>query len=162
MNINNFKIRMARLQDLIKLQNLFVDTVKSICKKDYNSEQINAWISGVENSERWSNILQKQYTIVAEIDDILLGFASLASHNYVDLLYVNSEFQNLGIAKALFNDILRQAIIHKQNVLHSDVSITALPFFQKFGFEIISEQKNYRKGIELINYKMQKKISNLD
>ncbi len=162
MKINDFNIRTARLNDLINMQTLFVDSIKSICKKDYNPEQINAWISGVENSEKWIDIIQRQYTIVAETNDILLGFATLANHNYFDLLYVNSEFQNLGIAKALFADILQKALKEKQKVLDSDVSITALPFFQKFGFKIISEQRNYRKGIVLINYKMQKNLYNLD
>lgn len=158
MSMSEYKIRKAKLQDLKSTQTLFVDTIKSSCAKDYNPEQIKAWISGIENTERWIAILEKQYTIIAEDSDRLLGFASLANENYLDLLYVNSEFQNLGIAKALFTDILNHATKEKHSVLNSDVSITALPFFQRLGFEVISEQKNIRKNIELINYKMQKKI----
>lgn len=158
MNISDYKIRKARLQDLKSAQKLYVDTIKSSCTKDYNPNQINAWISGIENTERWIAIMERQYTIVAENNDRLLGFASLANLNYLDLLYVNSEFQNLGIAKALFAEILNQAILEKQSILYSDVSITALPFFRKLGFEVISEQKNIRKNIELINYKMYKRV----
>ena len=86
MSISEYKIRKAKLQDLKQTQTLFLDTIKSSCAKDYNPEQINAWISGIENYERWVAIMERQYTIVAETNDRLLGFASLANQNYLDLL----------------------------------------------------------------------------
>jgi putative acetyltransferase len=43
-------------------------------------------------------------------------------------------------------------------MLTSDVSKTALPFFEKNGFKIVKEQVVYKKGVKLINYKMTKAI----
>jgi hypothetical protein len=32
------------------MQQLYVDTIQSVCRKDYNQEQINVWISSVDNT----------------------------------------------------------------------------------------------------------------
>lgn len=159
MSKTSFIIRQANEVDLQRMQTLFVDSVKSICSKDYNHDQINAWISGIENKDRWAQIIQKQFTLIAENSNILLGFASVANQNYIDLLYVDKDFQNLGVAKTLYLEILSEAIKEKQTKLISDVSITALSFFKRLGFEVKIEQRNFRMGIELINYKMEKNIA---
>lgn len=59
-------IRRGNLDDLIEIQQLFVDTIVNICKKDYNSKQIKAWCSSAENNQRWIEILTNQFLIVAK------------------------------------------------------------------------------------------------
>ncbi|GBF49307.1 alpha/beta hydrolase fold protein [Leptospira ryugenii] len=153
-----FTIRKAKEEDLSQMQILFADTVNTICSKDYSQDQISAWISGIENRERWIQIIQKQITLIAENGDHLLGFVSFANQNHIDLLYVHKNYQNFGIAKTLFLEILNESNISKQKRLTADVSKTAAPFFHKMGFKITLEQKNDRNGVDLINYKMEKTI----
>jgi len=40
----------------------------------------------------------------------------------------------------------------------SEASITAKPFFEKHGFRVMTEQTIVRKGVELTNFKMERKI----
>jgi putative acetyltransferase len=58
-------IRKGHLDDLMEIQQLFVDTIENICKTDHNSEQIKAGNSAAENNKRWIEILTKQFLIVA-------------------------------------------------------------------------------------------------
>ncbi len=46
--------RKATISDLNEMQQLYTNTIQSVCKNDYNSAQIEAWISGVKNTERWT------------------------------------------------------------------------------------------------------------
>lgn len=158
MNTERIRIRQAKQNDLDELQKLFVDTINAVCRYDYSTEQIAVWTSSIENTNRWVDKLMKQYFLIAEIDNKIVGFASLENYEYFDFMYVHKDYQRQGIADNLYSEILAKAIKHGSTLLTSDVSITAKPFFEKKGFKVIAEQKNDIKGIEVINYKMTKDL----
>ncbi len=152
-------IRKGQIEDLTELQQLFVDTIKNICKTDYNSEQINVWASSIENSQRWQDIVTKQFLIVAQDNGKIIGFCSLDNGNYIDLLYVHKDYQRQGIAHKLYADIEKEATRQDQTKLTSDVSKTARPFFESIGFKVVSEQTVIRQSVELTNFKMTKELT---
>jgi putative acetyltransferase len=152
-------IRKGQLQDLTELQLLFVETIKNVCKTDYNSEQLEVWTYGVKNKELWNEIMINQLVLVAQIENKIVGFISLDKGNYIDLLYVHKDYQGQGIARKLYTNIENIAIQQGQTELKSDVSKTAKLFFEKAGFELINEQIVMRQGVELANFKMTKNIS---
>ena len=47
----------ATISDLKEMQELYTETIKSVCKNDYNPDQIEAWISGVHNTDRWLEVV---------------------------------------------------------------------------------------------------------
>ncbi|HXH99021.1 MAG TPA: GNAT family N-acetyltransferase [Sphingobacteriaceae bacterium] len=151
-------IRVGHNDDLSELQQLFVDTVKSICKTDYNREQIIAWTSGIENNHRWKDILANQFVLVAQENEKITGFCTLDKGNYIDLLYVHKDYQRKGIAYKLYADIEKEAKRQRQSELTSDVSKTSKKFFEKVGFKVLQKQTVNVRGVELTNYKMTKPI----
>lgn len=151
-------LRKGKLDDLAELQQLVVDTVNSVCRKDYNQRQIEAWVSGIENVERWRKILISQFVLVALYKNKMVGFISLAHENLIDMLYVHRDFQRHGIARKLYVEIEREAERQKQIELTSDISKTAKPFFEKMGFNIVKKQRIPRRGVEIINFKMLKSL----
>ena len=154
MNNAKISIRNANPGDLTEMQELFVNTISTICKNDYSVDQINAWTSSIENIPRWNNRIASQYFLVADLDNKIVGYASLKNNDYLDLLYVHKDYQKRGIASKLYSEIEKQAIRNNSATLHADVSKTAKPFFLNIGFEIIQMQVKKIKGIEIINYKM--------
>lgn len=158
---NDFIIREGQLDDLSELQKLFVDTVTAICKTDYDNDQIEAWISDTKNNEsreRWQNVLTKQFVLVAQHENKIVGFATLDKGSYIDFFYVHKDYQRQGIANKLYTDIENESKRQQQTILTSDVSKTARPFFEKQGFKVIAEQIVNKKDINLINYKMKKTL----
>jgi len=158
MNNTGISIRLSKLSDLTEMQKMFVDTISTICKDDYSPEQIRVWTSSVENTQRWTNKLTSQYFLVAELASKIVGYASLDSNEYFDLLYVHKDYQRQGIADRLYSEIEKEAIKRKATILNSDVSKTARGFFEKKGFKIITPQTNIIKDVEIINYKMTKTL----
>ena len=154
MNNSKISIRNANPGDLTEMQELFVNTISTICKNDYSVDQINAWTSSIENIPRWNNRIASQYFLVADLDNKIVGYASLKNNDYLDLLYVHKDYQKRGIASKLYSEIEKQVIRNNSTTLHADVSKTAKPFFLNRGFEIIQMQAKKIKGIEIINYKM--------
>lgn len=151
-------IRKGTIDDKNELQQLFVNTIKEICKNDYNQHQIEVWTSGIENSDRWQAIFKNQKVFVSIQNDQITGFSTLENGNYVDLFYVHKDFQKQGIAKALYDVIESEAINQNQKVISADVSITAKDFFLKMGFDVLNEQNVLVKNINFLNFKMQKQI----
>lgn len=159
--INIFTIRQGTLNDLTELQKLFVDTITEVCKADYDNEQIEAWTSDTKNNtneQRWQDILTKQFVLVAQLDNNIVGFATLDNGNYVDLFYVHKDYQRQGIANKLYADIEAEAKRQRQTILTSDVSETARPFFEKQNFLVVKTQVVNRKNVNLTNYKMTKNL----
>jgi putative acetyltransferase len=162
MNSSKISIRPALLGDLTEMQTLFVETIETVCKKDYSPEQIKVWTSSIEHTNRWTDRLQKQYFLIAHVENKIVGYSSLQDNDYLDILYVHKDFQRQGIADRLYHEIEKEVIKRGSTILSSDVSITAKPFFEKKGFKAILEQKNIINGVEIVNYKMTKDLRETD
>ena len=92
-NRTELKILPAKLSDLIEIQTLFLETIETVCKFDYSPEQIKVWTASIKNPKRWEDKLLRQYFIIAQIENIMVGFASLESNNYLDFMYIHKNFQ---------------------------------------------------------------------
>ena len=157
-NFLGMTFKNATISDLKEMQELYIETIKHVCKNDYNSAQIDVWISGVKNTERWVVVINTQFVLLAIIEDQIVGFGTLKDGNYIDFFYIHKDFQRQGIADRLLTELQLEAKKQHSKVITSDVSITARPFFEKKGFIVKAEQRNIRFGIELINYKMEKNL----
>lgn len=148
--------RTATLNDLNELQQLYVDTINAVCANEYNTEERKAWASGINNTERWLDVMCTQYVLLAVMNKQVAGFATLKAWSYIDFFYIHKDFQRMGIAKKLLYQLEEEAMKHGTNVLSSDISKTARPFFEKHGFILLKEQHHPRQGVVLVNYKMEK------
>jgi putative acetyltransferase len=150
------KITEATLEDIKEITQLFYQTIQEINSKDYPKDEIDDWSSWHEDVDRWAEEIEKLYFIVAKIENRIVGIASLATDGYLDLLFVHKDFQRLGIAKTLLTEIEKKASEQQNDLLYSDVSITAKGFFEKHGFKVEKQQMKKSKEKELINFKMTK------
>lgn len=150
--------RKAFLLDVAEMQQLYIETIESVCKNDYNEEQIKVWSSGVNNMQRWTEVIENQFVLLAITENKIVGFGTLKDGNYIDFLYIHKDFQRQGIADKILNQLELEAKNHNSKIITSDISITAKPYFERKGFIVKAEQKNILQNVELINYKMQKKL----
>lgn len=148
----------AKISDLAEMQELFVQTIQSVCKNDYNTAQIEVWVSGVKNMERWVSVIETQFVLLAIIKDQIAGFGTLKDGNYIDFFYIHKDFQRQGIADKLLTELELEAKKQHLKMITSDISITAKPFFEKKGYIVKAEQKNRVNDVEIINYKMKKEL----
>lgn len=147
------KIRKYQSSDCKALADLFYHTVHTVNVKDYTKEQLQVWATGQVDLENWDQSLQEHFSVVAVENEKILGFGDIDRTGYLDRLYVHGNYQGKGIATAICNQ-LEQAI---QGNIITHASITAKPFFEKRGYQVIKEQKVERQGIFLTNFVMEKK-----
>ena len=151
--------RRAVRADLDAVQQLFVNTIRNVCTKDYSPDQIRAWTASVEDKERWTRILEAQYFILALSGDRIVGYASLKDTDYLDFLYVHHEYQRQGVASAVYSQVEEEALRRGALVFSSDVSYTARPFFESRGFSVEKENRRMIRGVEIRNYRMRKTLA---
>lgn len=148
------KIRKYQPSDCKELTELFYNTVHTVNAKDYTKEQLDVWATGQVDLEKWNQSLQEHYSVVAVDDEIIVGFGDIDKTGYLDSLFVHKDYQGEGIATAICNQ-LEQAV---QVDITTHASITAKPFFEKRGFQVVKEQQVERQGIFLTNFCMEKKV----
>jgi putative acetyltransferase len=153
-----FQIRVAVIQDLDAILTLFRNCVLSVCRHDYDDEQLNAWVLSADNKTLWSNKIKNDHFIVAITNETIVGFASLEGHDTIDLLYVHPNFQRSGVASSLLEALVKKAEKLKANVLRAEVSKTAKAFFECKGFKVIITQSKVTSGVVLENFQMSKAL----
>lgn len=154
-------IREYQAEDVQDLANIYYNTIHNFNIRDYTQEQVNVWAP--ESSREaiyWAKKLEKTKPFVAILDNTLVGFAEFEPDGHIDCFYCHHLWIGCGIGSALMSAIYEQA--KKKNIprIFAEVSITARPFFEKQGFTTITQQTVVVAGIELINYKMEKKFKN--
>ncbi|MEA5579023.1 GNAT family N-acetyltransferase [Anabaena sp. UHCC 0451] len=138
------------------IMNLFYNTVHEININDYTQQQVNAWASETMDYEFWHQRLKIKLPYVAENNGEIVGFAELDPDGHIDCFYCHSKYQRKGIGTKLLNHIENMAKSQEMKRLYAEVSITAKPFFQKYGFTVVREQQVERRGVLFTNYVMEK------
>lgn len=153
-HINNIQIRQYTPADCAEIAQLFVETVHAVCKKDYPPEQLDAWTGHVD-LERWNRSFLEHDTLVAVTDGKIVGFGDIDASGYLDRLYVHKDYQRQGIATALCDRLER---MHTFSTVTTHASITARPFFENRGYQVVKPQLVERDGLYLRNFVMKKII----
>jgi len=155
-------IRGFQDSDISQIVSLFYETVHSVNSVDYTTEQLNSWAPKNEieaTLENWNKSLNNNTGYVAEINGKIVGFSDMTHNGYLDRLYTHKDFQGQGIATALVNKLESVAGKIRLSEIYTEASVTAKPFFERRGYQIIRSQIVERKGIALPNFQMTKKLT---
>ena len=124
---------------------------------DYSEIQLYAWAPRDMDLHTWNQrLLKNNYAVVAELNDTIVGVGTADDTGYFDLLYVHKDYQRMGIATLIADDIESYLWDKGVQAVSTDASITAKPFFLKRGYVVQKEQSVECRGQFLTNFKMQK------
>ncbi|AKC61701.1 acetyltransferase [Clostridium sporogenes] len=149
-------IRMYKSEDCREIVELFYNTVHSINSRDYSLEQLDVWAPKEIDIALWDKSLSQHYSIVAEENGVIIGFGDLDAIGYLDRLYVHKDYQGIGVATTISNELENYAQENHISIVTTNASITAKPFFKKRGYEVVKEQFIERNGQFLKNFIMKK------
>ncbi|MPY24662.1 GNAT family N-acetyltransferase [Shewanella sp. YLB-07] len=150
------RIRDYQEEDCHELWELFYNTIHFVNIKDYSKSQVEAWASKEIKRSDWCSVLTKNNPFLAIVDGKVAGYSDLQSDGLIDHFYCNHEYQGKGVGSALMQYIFDESTSRGLSKLYAHVSMTAKPFFESFGFQIVAEQKVNVRGEKLTNYLMEK------
>lgn len=137
---------------------LMKNTIRTVNSNDYNSDQITAWITKIDPI-KLKRSLRANTTLIALINNKLVGFVDMDSSGYLDHLYVHKDYQKQNIGENLVLSIEKE--LHKNNNLtkfSTYASITSLNFFLKLNYKVIKENTVSINSVNLTNYLLEKSI----
>lgn len=141
------------------LLNIFTRSVREIASRDYSPAQIAAWAPETCDLQAFAARLAAKSTFIAEAEGCAAGFCDLEDDGHIDLFFVHPDFQGRGVGWALMAHIQSRARSMGLSRLYAEVSITARPFFERSGFQVLAEQTVEVRGQTFRNYRMEKRVS---
>lgn len=153
------EVRPVRENDIPELRELFRSTVLSVNIRDYTREEAEDWASCGDSIGHWRELLSEN-TFIAAIDVCgkIIGFSSMNANGHLHSMFVHKDWQNKRVATVLLSEVENLAAKYGVAEIISEVSITARPFFEKRGYEVVKTQKRRANRLELTNFVMRKRM----
>lgn len=144
-----YKLRNYVQSDSIDVSSLFIDTIRTVNSKDYNHQQIEAWIK--VDADKLNRDLLSSHSKVITKNDAVLGFANIDDTGYIDMFYIHAKHQGNGLGSLLLKALESET---NSAIIFVHASITARPFFEQRGYQVKHRNVVYVRGQEFINYAM--------
>lgn len=145
--------------DAPMLAEIYRGSIEELTGDDYSTAQQEAWASAADDGADFASRLAGALTLVATVDGEPVGFASLKGGDEVDMLYVHPEAAGQGVATMLYGALEKLAQARGATRLVTHASDTALPFFQRRGFQAQRRNTVVRAGEWLANTTMEKRLA---
>jgi putative acetyltransferase len=126
--------------DVPLLREIFRDSIADLTDDDYTEAQQEAWASAADDEVAFGKKLGSQLTLVATLEGSAVGFASLASGDKIDMLYVHPAAAGQGVGAMLVDALEKLAGGRGAGKLNVDASDSARGFFEKRGY--VAQQRN--------------------
>ncbi|KQR74313.1 acetyltransferase [Burkholderia sp. Leaf177] len=149
-------IRPYEASDLDAVIDVFLRAVRELASRDYDAAQIDAWAQ--VDRDLWARRRLDRPTWIAVVDREIAGFSDLERDGHIDMLFVHPRYRRMGVANALLDQVEHEALVQNLALIDTDASITARPFFEACGFELVRRQTVKVRGAQLVNFKMKKRL----
>ncbi|MGL5250777.1 MAG: GNAT family N-acetyltransferase [Enterovibrio sp.] len=149
-------IRKYKKSDPPDLWAIFYHTIRNVNLRDYTQAQVEAWAPDEVSFAAWRQKMEAISPFVAEIKGEIVGYADLQKDGLIDHFFCHHAYQGRGVGRRLMEHLLSVGESQGITRFHSEVSITARPFYEKFAFKIVREQTVEVRGQKLRNFVMEK------
>ena len=136
------------------LLDVFYTSVRQGCKHHYSAEQLAAWAPESIDIKGFEQKMDALQPLIARLDSKIAGYADLQPSGLIDHFFVHGHCQKKRVGSALMHALLNMGA--NLPLLYSHVSLTAKPFFEQNGFNVVKQQTVNVNGVDLENYYMKR------
>ncbi|HEY4577491.1 MAG TPA: GNAT family N-acetyltransferase [Yaniella sp.] len=155
----DYEIRPYRSHDAHRTREIFQTAVTVTAAHDYAPAQLAAWVERSQGHlSQWDQAMSARNSLVACIDDKVVGFTDIDASGYIHMIYVAPKYGRQGVASALLKHLEQLARNTGVPTLSAEVSITGRGLFEHHGFSVIAEHHRVLNRVELLNYHMTKML----
>ena len=120
--------------DAKRCAEIFRSSIEELAAEDYDADQREAWASRADDEAAFGARLAGALTLLAVIDEGVVGFTSLKGGEEIDMLFVDPEFARQGVGRALIGALTKLAEARGAKRLTTEASEIAKPLFERQGF----------------------------
>lgn len=147
-------IRDFAIGDEQEAWDVFYSSIHHVCSSHYTIEQVQAWAPADFDQSLWDAKIRSIKPFVAVLGGKIIGYADLQDDGKIDHFFVHGDHQAQGAGGRLMARIIKHGL--GQHRLYSEVSHTAKPFFESFGFKVLKVQEVNIRGAVLTNNFMER------
>lgn len=152
-------IRRFRSGEERALHAVFQSAVRGLASKNYSTEQIEAWAPVNLDQDLWSRRMHGIQPFVVEHEGEVVAYADVQDSGYIDHFFVSTAHARRGVGSMLMRHLHEEAERRGVPLLSSDVSRTAQPFFEGFGFRVVRQRFPVLRGVIVPNALMHKDVT---
>lgn len=152
-------IRPFRIGDELQLHAVFRSSIHGLATRDYSPEQLDAWAPANLNHDLWRERMRGIQPFVVEYAGGLVAYADVQDNGYIDHFFVAAPHAGRGVGGMLMKYLHAVAVKRSTSILSSDVSRTAQPFFERFGFSVVEQRSPVIRGVAVPNAFMRKELA---
>lgn len=152
-------IRDFRIGDEMALHAVFYSAIHRTASRDYSREQIEAWAPEPFDREAWTQRMRAIRPFVVEDAGEIVAYADVQPDGYIDHFFVSGSRARQGIGSLLMRRIHEAAQAQAISELTSNVSRTAQPLFERFGFVVVEHRSPVTRGVVVPNAFMRKSLT---
>ncbi len=141
---------------------IFRASIEGLTAEDYSPAQQDAWAAAAGDEAAFAERRAKELTLIATLDRVPVGFASLKGDDHIEMLYVHPRASGKGVAKALVGALETLAAARGITRLSVDASDTARDFFAHRGYTAQRRNTVEVNGEWLGNTSMEKTLAPLN
>jgi putative acetyltransferase len=149
-------VRNYKESDAYALWTIHFHTIRNINARDDSPEQVEAWAPNSYDKEACEKRMNGLSPFVAQSNNKIVGYTDLQLSGLIDHFFCHHEYQRKGVGRTLMTHVLSVGKERAIKRYYSEVSITARPFYEYFGFNICKKQEVEIKGQNLTNFVMEK------
>jgi putative acetyltransferase len=132
----DIQIRLAKTADQPQILDLQDLSLRALTAPDYTLQQIESLVQ----SQRAYRSSTQEFMVVAEFQDQLIGFAALMTRSpQISAMFVHPDWIRQGIGTQLLQEIEAIAIQKHYRFVSVMASLTALPFYQARGYQLLQD-----------------------
>lgn len=159
MTRDDVTIRRYRESEAAALWEVFATSVRVLAAADYTPEQIAAWAADDRPLSAWEERMRCIQPFVAEIDGSAVAYADVQADGYIDHFFVAPGVARQGVGSALMHRLHEEAAALELPRLYSHVSLTARPFFERWGFAVVEKRTVEVRSVTMHNFLMTKSLA---
>lgn len=151
-------IRAFQPGDEPALWEVFFSAVHQTAAAQYSPAQVDAWAPRDRDPAAWEQRMRGILPYVAVAQERIVGYADIQHDGYIDHFFVSPAVARQGVGSALMRHLHAEARSRSITTLYAHVSLTARPFFERWGFQVERAQTVAVRGVELQNFRMSKAL----
>jgi putative acetyltransferase len=155
--IGAVRLRRARPDDAVRIRNLHVRSIRTLCAPDYTRREIAAWADRrPARGYRWAMTKGGETMFVAMANERIVGF-SCARPGEIAAVYVDPRHVRQGVGRRLL--AVAEGIAGRASrTLRLDASLTAVPFYLASGYRQERRHSVLRGGVPIPCVRMTKRL----
>ncbi|NRA55287.1 MAG: GNAT family N-acetyltransferase [Gammaproteobacteria bacterium] len=141
--MQQLKIRTATANDSAEISALISRNTKMLLNDDFDEDGLEFFLRSVETQSIREYMDQGFFYLVAQEAKRIVGVIAIKDNRHMFHLFVDQNHHKCGIAKMLWEQMKAHSLEQGNDGTFTLNSTTyALPIYQRWGFEVISEAKH--------------------